>query len=403
MNNAYSFAQRADPCVGIFGKMMTVFRPLAVNSNINVALNVDMPGLGGIYVSTDNSSLAGIDGDTLEPRGYATQRDLNPKLAGQLSCAHAQRCPVSGDLFNYNLEVGPVNTYRVFRVSAGTGEGEILAEICAPPVYTHSIFLTGGYVLLCLQEARLAMRGMGVPMNRNVRDAILPFDKTRKNTWYVVGRGGEGVVGTFETPPCFFFHSVNAFEEGGDIYADVVEYGNHDIIDSFYYDVMMDRDGKGLEFWRERCEGTASLGGITRHKFNLTSGKAERVIQIPAPHVGELPTMNMAYATRRSRYVYSCARRGLCLLLDSLAKTDMREREVVYWAGPAGHTPGEPVFVARPGGVQEDDGVVLSVVLDGSARRSYLLCLDARTMKEVGRAECGFAVAFNFHGVHVRS
>lgn len=54
----------------------------------------------------------------------------------------------------------------------------------------------------------------------------------------------------------------------------------------------------------------------------------------------------------------------------------------------------------RPGGVKEDDGVLLSVVLDGFSRKSYLLCLDARTMLEMGRAEMDFAVGFGFHGVH---
>ena len=34
----------------------------------------------------------------------------------------------------------------------------------------------------------------------------------------------------------------------------------------------------------------------------------------------------------------------------------------------------------------------------GPARRSYLLVLDARTMKELGRAEVPHAIAFGFHG-----
>ena len=48
----------------------------------------------------------------------------------------------------------------------------------------------------------------------------------------------------------------------------------------------------------------------------------------------------------------------------------------------------------------EDDGVLLSVVLDGPAHTSYLLCLDARTMEELGRAEADFAIGAGFHGVH---
>ena len=62
----------------------------------------------------------------------------------------------------------------------------------------------------------------------------------------------------------------------------------------------------------------------------------------------------------------------------------------------------EPIFVPNPDGEkEEDDGVLLCVVLDGVKGSSYLLCLDARTMEELGRAEAEFAVALGFHGLHV--
>ena len=57
----------------------------------------------------------------------------------------------------------------------------------------------------------------------------------------------------------------------------------------------------------------------------------------------------------------------------------------------------------NPEGTEEDDGVLLSVVLDGLRGKSYLLCLDARTMKEMGRAETDVVVGFGFHGLHVPS
>lgn len=56
-----------------------------------------------------------------------------------------------------------------------------------------------------------------------------------------------------------------------------------------------------------------------------------------------------------------------------------------------------------PAGRAEDDGVLLSVVLDGDRGKSYLLCLDARDMTEVGRAEVDGVVGFGFHGEHVPS
>jgi beta,beta-carotene 9',10'-dioxygenase len=57
------------------------------------------------------------------------------------------------------------------------------------------------------------------------------------------------------------------------------------------------------------------------------------------------------------------------------------------------------VFVPRPGGVDEDDGVLLSVVLDAAARASFLLVLDARTLKEQARALVPHHIPFGFHGI----
>ena len=64
-------------------------------------------------------------------------------------------------------------------------------------------------------------------------------------------------------------------------------------------------------------------------------------------------------------------------------------------------TAGEPIFVADPESEDEDGGVVLSVVLDGVAGKSYLLVLDAKEFKEVGRANVDGVVGFGFHGTHV--
>jgi torulene dioxygenase len=58
--------------------------------------------------------------------------------------------------------------------------------------------------------------------------------------------------------------------------------------------------------------------------------------------------------------------------------------------------------VPSPEGVDEDDGVLLSVVLDGFDETSYLVCLDTRTMKELGRAECDWAVGIGTHGAHIQ-
>lgn len=427
-----TFAQRSDPCVGIFAKAMSVFAP-ASQININVAVHRNLSGLASkapagsghrtgsnnIFLTTDQDILQDIHPDTLEPLGSARQSYLHPELKGLLSCAHAQRDRETGDMFNFNLQMGQSTTYRVFRVNASTGTTDILATILEPgihPAYIHSFFLTENFVILCIPSTHFGWSGAKIPWHRNVLDAIKPFDKSYLCKWLVIDRRhAKGVIARFSTPAGFFFHSVNAFEENvwdedsvkqTDIYLDYINFGTSDIIKSFYYDIILDRQDSARKHWI-RAEHEDLNPRFVRQRFRIPLHKqvskdavAEEILSIPNPHAGELPSINPAFAYKPYRYFYSICNRGLSTIADSLVKTDLVTRNALIWCGPQGHSPGEPIFVARPDATEEDDGIILSVVLDGSAQKSYMLCLDAQTMTEVGRAEADFPIAIGLHGTH---
>ncbi|KAF4976823.1 hypothetical protein FZEAL_6564 [Fusarium zealandicum] len=445
-----TFGQKADPCVGLFAKLMSHFEPKQGNHNVTVLANV--PGLptnkttrsskqekgqnhtsgaplghrattGNMFIATDYAGIRRIDPSTLEPLGLAMQSDLDPSLTGPCSCAHAQRDPTSGDFFNYNLDFGRVPTYRIFRVDAASGKTEILATVKdpkVPPAYLHSFFLTENHVVLCIPSSHYAWNGLKILWKSNILDSILPFDEDKRCKWLVVDRRhGKGLVATFTTPAGFFFHSVNGFEEtvkGEDgkehteLCLDMARYNNLDIIKGFYYDVILDRNNATKKYWLQGKRYQNCHPSLTRYRFRMRSSPdisftatAQEALCIPSPHAGELPTIHPQRVGKPYRFVYSASLRGLSTVVDALVRTDLVTGEALIWSGPEGHTPGEPVFVPRPGAEAEDDGVVLSVVVDGVAERAYLLCLDARTMEELGRAEAEFAIGMGFHGVHIPS
>ncbi|KAK4186735.1 carotenoid oxygenase [Podospora australis] len=446
----FTFAQKQDPCLGLFSKLMGTWVATTQPNkdkwmdNVSVAVlpNVPglesasgnligkipssngpplssghrppLPGINNIWLTTDNSSLKQIDPMTLEPIGFAEQQILHPSLKGPLSCAHAQRDPVTGDLYNLNLDIGMATIYRLFCVRAATGKTEILAEIKGSdikPAYLHSFFMSENYVVVCIPSSHLGWNGIKVPWVKNMVDAIEPFSEDKKTQWIVVDRvHGRGIVGRFESEASFFFHAVNAFEEddGSKIVCDVVEYKGLDVIHKMYYDVILQQDGADRKFWNDKERAKRAMASLNRYRLDLSAlpkngkGTPEKYISIPAPHAGELPTMNPLYSTKRHRYVYSIPYRGMSTAPDCLVKTDVLTRDALFWDPPHGHCPGEGIFVPDPNGTEEDDGVLLSVVLDGHNRTSYLLCLDAKTMAELGRAEVGFAVAMGFHGAHIR-
>lgn len=39
--------------------------------------------------------------------------------------------------------------------------------------------------------------------------------------------------------------------------------------------------------------------------------------------------------------------------------------------------------------------------VDGVYEKAYILCLNGKTMEELGRAEADFAIGQGFHGIHL--
>lgn len=447
--DGYTFAQRRDPCMSLFRKVMCLFTPTPAPSpcktNVPVTIsanptgypNSGLPETRGaaghkasnaahIIARTDNNFMKAIDADTLEPVGIARQAGLNPLLKGPLSATHARSDPVTGDVFNYNLDMGKDATYRIFKTSADTATTEILATISAsdlPPAYMHSFFLSENFVILTIWSAHLMAGGLKVLWEKNVLDAIAPFDQSKTTRWFVVDRrNNRGVIAQFESPAAFCFHTINAYEQldgNGDtgLICDFIEYDNLDILHTFYYENLRSSSpnakpwpSKGHRYARYRLPIPSKSQDLT----SLSLQQREEKCQLPTPSliqrlnsltdgVGDMPNINPKCLCKPYRYFWNgCMATSKSCFFGALTKVDTATGESVRWQVP-GHTPGEAIFVPNPQGSKEDDGILLTIVLDGFQGTSYLLCLDASTMQELGRADCRGPLPFMFHGQHVKT
>lgn len=285
----------------------------------------------------------------------------------------------------------------------------------------HSLFLTPNTVILCVWNSRYSARGTSLLYHRNILDAISPLDPSEPAQWFVVDRSPSrrGLLATYHTPAFFCFHTINAYEEpsptspsGTDIVADLIGYSDLSILHKFYYANLLSTSAAAAAM-SSPTNASSYRGRYSRYRLpdapiagNPTATKptaprpASLDFSSPRSDAVELPTIHPAHHTRPYRYAYGVTDTGLSTFQDGIGKYDVRERRLVTWRRFA-QTAGEPIFVAEPGGREEDDGVLLSVVLDGTEGRSYLLVLNARTMREMGRADVEGVVGFGFHGVHV--
>jgi carotenoid cleavage dioxygenase-like enzyme len=371
-----------DPCRSIFQRAMSLFeRKIGDNANVNLTR------IAGRFVAMTETPLPiEFDLATLETVGVFTYGadDRADHLRVQHTTAHPHHDPATRQLFNYFVSFGRTSSYNVYSIQDGRRERQVFGTTAVrEPSYIHSFALTENYVVVAeypyvVNPLKLLVGG---PFIEN-----FVWKPERGTRFFIFRRNGNGLAAICPAEPFFCFHYVNAFEEGDVVQVDLVAYDDSRIIHSLYLDAL-------------RGESSYSVppGRLRRYRLPLDGGEATSRLVSHEPM--ELPRIDYRRNGRGYRYVYACATTPDDFM-SGLLQVDVRSGHRVRWSEP-GCYPGEPMFVARPSGETENDGVVLSVVLDGRHARSFLLILDAATFQEIARAEVPHHIPFGFHGQYV--
>ncbi|KAF9084929.1 hypothetical protein BGX29_005503 [Mortierella sp. GBA35] len=445
-----TFCQR-DPCKTIFNKFFTTFKTATLggghvmggtNTNVAVIPTPNFPGLmakknndakkssnpqglRNLIMTTDGNALQELDPVTLEPQGLFSYGAIDDSLlASNLAPAHPCVDPETNEYFTVLLTFGPTAVYKVVRIRpsakgpAREPDLDVLAEIQSPrPTYMHSFSLTKRYVVVCHWQCDFAAWGVSVLWTGNAWESFKTHEPNTKAQFYVVDRRHGRHVATFECDPYYSFHTINAWDEGDDVVLDLACYKDHTVIGDYYIENLRNEtSGKPpqqavLRRYRLRdISKHASLSNLNRKKPPNPS-PAEIDFQLDESINFELPSMNPSRYLHPYRYAFGVNRSGLnkTLIYDRIIKVDLDKIKKGDQAGSATFwvqdqcTPSEPVFVPTPNSTDEDDGVLLSIVLDGRRRTGFLLVLDAKTMTEIARADMpeGKVAPHNFHGMFV--
>jgi beta,beta-carotene 9',10'-dioxygenase len=372
-----------DPCRSLFKRVQTLFSPASVlpdNANVNVAR------LGERFVAMTETPLpVQFDPRTLETAG------VRPFQApGQLTTAHPHLDRGSGGMLNYAAKLGARSSYRFFALDSPRADAPATPRVIASlpvkePAYMHSFGLTERWLVLAefpLVVNPLALALSGRPYIENYR--WKPELGTR---FTLVDRASGEAIGGFRADPCFAFHHVNAYEDGEEVVVDLCAFADAQVIEDLYLERL--REGKPV-----------SSAKLTRFRLRPSDRSVSQ--QRLADCDIELPRINYARCNERPyRYVWGVCD-GPSGWLERIVKLDTHERSSSSWR-QEGCYAGEPVFVARPGAEHEDDGVLLSVVLDASAGSSFLLVLDAADLSERARPRVPHHIPFGFHGQFARA
>jgi beta,beta-carotene 9',10'-dioxygenase len=362
-----------DPCRSLFQRVQSAFSPeLTDNANVNLAR------VGDDYIAmTETPVPVKFDAETLETLGH----DEGAKRFGQITTAHPHHDPERRELVNFAAHLGRKSEYRVYARRSADESRTLATMAVREPSYMHSFALTPRFVLLIenplvVNPLKLALSGKSFIHNYvwkpELGVRIHAFD-----------RATGALTRSWTTDPFFVFHTINAYEDGDDVVLDLCAHADDAIIGLLDLDKL--RAGTGH----------SNLGARPlRLTLSATGTVATREladVDLELPRINYRANNGLPY-----RYVYGGSA-GDAAFLKRLVKIDVADGSVAVWEEPSAWA-GEPVFVPRPGATAEDDGVVLSVVLDTDAGASFLLVLDAATFEEVARARAPHHIPFGFHG-----
>lgn len=372
----------SDPCRNIFKQFFTwLFPPSTfpiVNANVNLAKIADQ------YVALTETPLpVRFDLKTLETLGVLEYHDKLPK-GDCWESAHPHYDPARKETINYLINYGATSYYTFYRLEDGSSERKVIAEIpVSKPSYMHSFALTDHFIVLT-----------EFPFRVNPLDLLLwnqPFidnfhwEPESGTRFIVIDRFNGDVIKEYTTDAFFAFHHVAAFEKDDELVIDIVCYDDVEVITEIADHFKPNEEAVEIEEPQRYTRFFLSKQGEIRSEVLF-----ENYIEFPKI-AGRLDGQPFRYA-----YFIDPRKQHHKKDIRPLYKLDTKTKKILSWSQP-GCYPGEMIFVPKPGTKEEDDGVVMTIVLDSLNNSSFLLVLDAKSFKEIGRAVAPYPIPEGFH------
>ncbi|MGB3634728.1 MAG: carotenoid oxygenase family protein [Rubrobacteraceae bacterium] len=370
------------PDTSFFERLRGLFSSPEFGSNASV--NVYKAFEDRFVALTETPPPVEFDPETLDTLGVlGFEGDL--QVVG--SSPHPHTDPQTGDFLNHATSFSARSSYKIFRVRPGSRRREVISEIPAwRPSYMHSFGQTLRHIILA--EYPLTVNPLDMLLYGKSYAETLKWQPENPTRFHVIEKDTGRVLFVRETEPFFCFHQVNAFERGGEIFFDLLAYPDDQIIHNLYLDVLRDPsiDISG-----------AIAGELRRYRLDpLSGGTAD--YEVLSDERTEFPRIDYKRAAGRPyTFAYGAGLSDGGDWIDRIVKMNVENGTSSVWQEDNRY-PSEPIFVPSPDAEREDEGVVLSVVLDAAEQSSFLLVLDARSFEEVARARVPHLMPFGFHG-----
>ncbi|XP_046357914.2 beta,beta-carotene 15,15'-dioxygenase-like [Haliotis rufescens] len=416
----FATAAYPDPCKSIFARFFSYFsREMTDNTAVNIVPHGDM-----LLAFTESSNINIVNPETLTRKGSIP---LGHIVAVHIATAHPHM-DFDGTMYNLATSFNQKQAYSIVKVPPKERGGDnpftraslvstIPSRWKVNIGYNHSFGMSENYFVVLEQTLVANLLKLSV-MNiwGAAFETCMDNYPEEKSLIHLTRRSdGETITTQYNADSFFCFHFINCYEEDRHLVIDLCAFDSGEAVRDLYLhsitqkepkwenakvrryvlplDVAKAESGKNLVTLSDTSATAVKQpdGSIFCTPDYITGDSSKAVLM-------ELPRINYAYNTKKYRYVY-----GTEFLTDKakLTKLDLKTKTCVHWQSEDQDQPGEPVFIARPEGTEEDDGVILSPVFPMKPDlKAFLLVLDGKTFKELARAETppGVKMPITFHG-----
>lgn len=356
----------------------------------NAMVNIAKMGDDLVALSTTPHPVR-FDLETLDTAGRFEFDDF---VLSMLQCPHPQYDDTRGELVNFCTLVTPVAAcFQLYTLPYGSTKRRVISRVWRSQMpLMHTFAMTPRFIVLMEYPFLMSpMSLMAMPLSETPYIRNYSWQPSEALRFTVIDRDSGRVVAEHEASACFAFHHINAYEHGDDIVLDLVAYADVSAISDTFFDKLRGESG-----------GTMPPSEVRRYRVPSTGRQDILDYETLSTFTFEMPRTNQAFVARPYRYAYGYGYERLGDFYNGLVKVDLHGKDPSanheFWH-EAGCYPGEPVFVARPDATREDDGVVVSLVLDSKAERSFFLVLDASSMTPLARAPLPHRESFFLHAV----
>jgi carotenoid cleavage dioxygenase-like enzyme len=354
---------------------------------------------GSIATLNSTGNIRFID-NNLKGEKVINYLDINNTFKTSYCSPHPIRDPFNGRMINVLAEIGL--TFTKFKVIEFDEESSnIITEINAPISPIHSFAITENYIIVISFPYFLKRRGLSYFAGESIFSSF-DYNLDGLTTFYVITKKENRHIATFSTNAYYGLHSINAYETNTTVWIDFCIYDNDNFVRNLTVENI--RNATKLSIPSSRIiRFRLDINEVEMADTNVNPNN--NVLSASFEHLSqdisiELPVINEKYIGRNYKYAYGV---GLPFTdptpgkyYDRIKKIDLEKEQYITWNEPHCY-PSQPIFVPNPSNSDdEDEGVVMSSIYDGSKDESFILVLNAKDLTEITRIPLPVAVAPSF-------